>query len=129
MNSELECLAGAVYFESKGEPLSGQLAVANVIINRTKSGRFPTSICSVVKQPGQFSFVRGGRIPAVGANAQYRTATAIAKVALAMHGTVRRPRRCISTHAACRRAGAARASRRSATTSFFADRPGFRRSR
>ena len=83
MDSELACLAGAVYFESKGEPLSGQLAVAEVIINRTTSGRFPTSICSVVKQPGQFSFVRGGRIPAVGANAQYRTATAIAKVALA----------------------------------------------
>lgn len=83
MSSELECLAGAVYFESKGEPLSGQLAVAEVIINRTTSGRFPTSICSVVKQPGQFSFVRGGRIPAVSANTQYRTATAIAKVALA----------------------------------------------
>jgi N-acetylmuramoyl-L-alanine amidase len=83
MNSELECLAGAVYFESKGEPLSGQLAVANVIINRTKSGRFPGSICSVVKQPSQFSFVRGGRIPAIGSNAQYRTATAIAKIAMA----------------------------------------------
>jgi spore germination cell wall hydrolase CwlJ-like protein len=83
MDSELSCLAGAVYFESKGEPLSGQLAVANVIINRTTSGRFPASICSVVKQPGQFSFVRGGRIPAVGSNAQYRTATAIAKIALA----------------------------------------------
>ena len=83
MDSELSCLAGAVYFESKGEPLSGQLAVANVIINRTTSGRFPASICSVVKQPGQFSFVRGGRIPAVGSNAQYRTATAIAKIAMA----------------------------------------------
>ena len=83
MGPELECLAGAVYFESKGEPLTGQLAVAEVIINRTTSGRFPTTICSVVKQPGQFSFVRGGRIPAVGANAQYRTAAAIAKVAMA----------------------------------------------
>jgi len=83
MDSELQCLAGAVYFESKGEPLSGQLAVAEVVINRSTSGRFPTSICSVVKQPGQFSFVRGGRIPDVGANAQYRTATAIAKIALA----------------------------------------------
>jgi N-acetylmuramoyl-L-alanine amidase len=83
MDSELSCLAGAVYFESKGEPLSGQLAVANVIINRTTSGRFPTTICSVVRQPGQFSFVRGGRIPAVGSNAQYRTAAAIAKIAMA----------------------------------------------
>ena len=83
IDSELECLAGAVYFESKGEPLAGQLAVANVIINRTNSGRFPRTICSVVKQPGQFSFVRGGRIPAVGSNAQYRTAAAIAKIAMA----------------------------------------------
>jgi len=83
MSDELECLADAVYFESKGEPLSGQLAVAEVIINRTTSGRFPTTICSVVKQPGQFSFVRSGRIPDAPAGQQYRTATAIAKVALA----------------------------------------------
>lgn len=82
-DSELSCLAGAVYFESKGEPLSGQLAVADVIINRTNSGRFPSSICSVVKQPGQFSFVRGGRIPEIASNAQYRTALAIAKIAMA----------------------------------------------
>jgi N-acetylmuramoyl-L-alanine amidase len=82
-DSELSCLAGAVYFESKGEPLSGQLAVADVIINRTASGRFPSSICSVVKQPGQFSFVRGGRIPEIASNPQYRTAMAIAKIAMA----------------------------------------------
>jgi spore germination cell wall hydrolase CwlJ-like protein len=81
-DSELSCLAGAVYFESKGEPLSGQLAVANVIINRTNSGRFPSSICGVVKQPGQFSFVRGGTIPAIRSAAQYRTAMAIAQIAM-----------------------------------------------
>jgi spore germination cell wall hydrolase CwlJ-like protein len=81
-DSELSCLAGAIYFESKGEPLSGQLAVANVIINRTTSGRFPRSICGVVRQPGQFSFVRGGRIPDVRSGAQYRTALAVAKVAM-----------------------------------------------
>ncbi len=81
-DSELTCLATAVYFESKGEPLSGQLAVANVIINRTNSGRFPKSICGVVKQPGQFSFVRGGGMPAIRSGAQYRTALAISKVAM-----------------------------------------------
>lgn len=80
---DLACMAGAVYFEAKGEPLSGQLAVADVIINRTKSGRFPTSICSVVKQPGQFSFVRHGRIPSIANSAAYRTAVAVARVALA----------------------------------------------
>ena len=77
------CLAGAIYFESKGEPLAGQLAVANVIINRSKSGRFPADVCSVVKQRGQFSFVRGGQIPSVDeGRAAWRTALAVAKVAL-----------------------------------------------
>ena len=79
----LQCLAGAIYFESKGEPLTGQLAVAEVIINRAKSGRFPANVCAVVKQRGQFSFVRGGQIPTINAGNAYRTAIAVAKVALA----------------------------------------------
>jgi len=84
VDGDLACLAGAIYFESKGEPLSGQLAVADVIINRTKSDRFPDSICGVVTQPGQFSFVRGGRIPHIDLNRKtYRTALAVAQVALA----------------------------------------------
>jgi N-acetylmuramoyl-L-alanine amidase len=82
VDAQLTCLAGAVYFESKGEPLDGQLAVAKVILNRTKSGRFPKSVCSVVTQPGQFSFVRGGQVPAVANNAAYRTALAVARVAM-----------------------------------------------
>jgi N-acetylmuramoyl-L-alanine amidase len=81
-DAELECLAGAVYFESKGEPLSGQLAVANVIINRTTSGRFPRSICGVVRQPGQFSFLRGGRMPEIRSGSQYQTALGVARVAM-----------------------------------------------
>ena len=81
---EQQCLAGAVYFESKGEPLDGQLAVAHVILNRAQSGRFAPSICGVVHQRGQFSFVRGGSMPAIarGSN-NWRTAVAIAKVAQA----------------------------------------------
>ena len=81
-NAELECLAGAVYFESKGEPLQGQLAVAEVILNRASSGKYPRSICGVVTQKSQFSFVRGGRIPAVPRNSDaWRKAVAIAKIA------------------------------------------------
>ena len=84
IDSSQRCLAGAIYFESKGEPLAGQLAVANVIINRSKSGRFPADICAVVKQRGQFSFVRGGEIPSIDqGRASYRTALAVAKIALA----------------------------------------------
>ena len=82
-SDELTCLAGAIYFEAKGESLKGQLAVAQVILNRSQSARFPKSICSVVTQRGQFSFVRGGRIPTIDPNrASYRTAMAVAQVAL-----------------------------------------------
>ena len=80
----LRCLATTIYFESKGEPLAGQLAVANVVLNRAKSGRFASDVCGVVKQRGQFSFVRRGVLPAVdAAHRMYRTAEAVAKVALA----------------------------------------------
>ena len=82
-SDELRCLAVTIYHEAKGEPLAGQLAVANVVINRTTSGRFPKTICSVVMQPGQFSFIHGGRMPEMDASrAAYRTALAVAQVAL-----------------------------------------------
>jgi N-acetylmuramoyl-L-alanine amidase len=78
------CLAGAIYFESKGEPLAGQLAVAEVIINRAKSGRYPSNLCDVITQRGQFGFVRAGRIPSIDeGRTTYRTALAVARVALA----------------------------------------------
>jgi spore germination cell wall hydrolase CwlJ-like protein len=63
LSRDLQCLAQAIYFESRGEPLAGQLAVGAVIVNRTTSGRYPSDYCSVVTQPGQFSFVHHGRIP------------------------------------------------------------------
>lgn len=81
LDGELHCLAVGVYYEAKGEPLAGQLAVAEVILNRTTSGRFPRSVCSVIKQPGQFSFVRGGKLPTPPANGQWRKALAVAQVA------------------------------------------------
>ena len=80
---ELNCLATGVYFEAKSEPLAGQLAVAKVIANRTKShGRFPETYCGVLFQRGQFSFVHGGSLPNVPhANKQWQAAVAIAKIA------------------------------------------------
>ncbi|GAC1577161.1 MAG: hypothetical protein NVS3B5_09120 [Sphingomicrobium sp.] len=78
---ELECLAGAVYFESKSEPLAGQLAVGEVIANRAKSGRFASTYCGVVFQRGQFSFVRGHSMPGIArSGAQWKTAVAIASI-------------------------------------------------
>ncbi|HRE34852.1 MAG: cell wall hydrolase [Sphingopyxis sp. 65-8] len=81
IDPELRCLAQAVYFESRGESLAGQLAVAHVVINRAKSGRFPTTLCGVVHQPSQFSFVRRGRMPAVRNAVQWSNALAIAQIA------------------------------------------------
>jgi spore germination cell wall hydrolase CwlJ-like protein len=79
---ELECLAAGVYFESKSEPLAGQLAVGQVIANRANShGRFPSSYCGVLFQRGQFSFIRGGHWPAVNRSGrQWQNAVAIAKI-------------------------------------------------
>jgi spore germination cell wall hydrolase CwlJ-like protein len=79
---ELECLAVGIYYESKSEPLVGQLAVGEVIANRANSkGRFPSSYCGVLFQRGQFSFIRGARLPAVPrASRQWQTAVAVAKI-------------------------------------------------
>ena len=79
---DAECLASAIYFESKGESLDGQLAVAKTILNRTRSGRFPASICGVVFQPGQFSFVRAKGFPPIARTSRHwQTAQAIAHIA------------------------------------------------
>ncbi len=80
-NRELECLATGIYFESKGEPLSGQLAVGQVIANRATSGRFPSSYCGVLFQRSQFSFIRGKSLPtAPRSSKQWHNAVAIAKI-------------------------------------------------
>ncbi len=80
-SSEMECLAGAIYFESKSESLKGQLAVGHVVANRAASGRFPSTYCGVVYQRKQFSFVRGRKMPPIARSSrQWQTAVAIAKI-------------------------------------------------
>jgi len=49
-NRELQCLAENIYYESAKESYEGKLAVAQVTLNRVKSGKFPSSVCGVVKQ-------------------------------------------------------------------------------
>jgi spore germination cell wall hydrolase CwlJ-like protein len=55
-----QCLRKAIYFEARGESIRGQFAVAEVILNRVQSRRFPGSVCGVVHQSGQFSFMFDG---------------------------------------------------------------------
>ncbi|TMJ16209.1 MAG: cell wall hydrolase [Alphaproteobacteria bacterium] len=83
-DAEQECLARAVYFESRGEPIDGQLAVADVVLNRVVSRRYPDTICAVVTQHAQFSFIQNGRFPTPDkATEAWRKAVAIAKIATA----------------------------------------------
>ncbi len=82
LSREMECLAGAIYFESRGEPLAGQLAVAQVVINRAESRVFPSSYCGVVHQRAQFSFVKNGRMPRIRrGSVAWKKARKIARIA------------------------------------------------
>ena len=64
---QMRCLAEAVYFESRSEPLDGQAAVAHVVLNRVRSGLYPNNVCGVVYQDRerafacQFSFACEGK--------------------------------------------------------------------
>lgn len=60
-DAERECLAQNIYFESRDQPLTGQVAVGLVTLNRTTSNRWPNTICGVVKQRKQFSWFWDGK--------------------------------------------------------------------
>jgi spore germination cell wall hydrolase CwlJ-like protein len=53
-------MAEALYYEARGEGVRGQEAVAEVILQRTRSNAHPKSICGVVHQPYQFSYLTDG---------------------------------------------------------------------
>ena len=56
----LTCLAVAIFFEARAEPIVGMEAVANVIINRVEDSRYPDTVCDVVWEPKQFSWTHDG---------------------------------------------------------------------
>ena len=56
----LACLVTAIFFEARDQPLMGQSAVAEVVMNRVASVKYPDDICSVVFQRKQFSFTHDG---------------------------------------------------------------------
>ena len=61
-NSDTNLLAHLVYAEARGEPYSGQVAVAAVVLNRVKNSSFPNSVAGVIYQSGAFSVVSDGQI-------------------------------------------------------------------
>ena len=81
---ERRCLAIAIYFEARGEPLQGQVAVAQVILNRVRSPLFPETICGVVYQGQhqkgcQFSFTCDGKSDIPRSDAQWAQAQDISR--------------------------------------------------
>lgn len=79
-----KCLSEALYFEARGEDLWGQMAVAEVILNRADSERFPNSVCEVVRDGTgrlnrcQFSYYCDGKVEAIGDPTAYERIKKIA---------------------------------------------------
>jgi spore germination cell wall hydrolase CwlJ-like protein len=86
---EMRCMATAIYFEARDEPIQGQLAVAQVIMNRIRSPFYPKTICGVVYQGErlrtgcQFSFTCTGKHNAVKEREEWATAVKLAKQVIA----------------------------------------------
>jgi spore germination cell wall hydrolase CwlJ-like protein len=82
---QMRCLSEAIYFEARGEPEQGQAAVAQVVLNRVRSGIFPSNVCAVVYQDRnhpfacQFSFACDGSSLRIEEPSAWATATQIAE--------------------------------------------------
>lgn len=93
---EVECLAQNIYFEAKNEPYEGQLAVAQVTLNRVENPQYPKTVCGVVWQQSkdrhtgrrvaQFSWTLDGRPDIPKSKSAYEQAYAVAEEAL-LYGT------------------------------------------
>lgn len=93
---EVKCLADNIYFEAKSEPYEGQLAVAQVTLNRVEHPQYPKTVCGVVWQQSkdrrsgrrvaQFSWTLDGRSDIPKSKSAYEEAYAIAEEAL-LYGT------------------------------------------
>ena len=85
MAREQKCLAEAIYFEARSEPPTGQAAVAQVVLNRVKSGLYPSSVCGVVYQNRhrylacQFSFACEGKSLRITEHGPWAQAVRVAK--------------------------------------------------
>ncbi|MGV6848362.1 MAG: cell wall hydrolase [Marinibacterium sp.] len=87
-DAEWACLSQALYFEARGETVKGQFAVAEVILNRVKSGRFPGSVCGVIHQGTgkryqcQFTYTCDGHKEVINEPAAYDRVAKVARMAL-----------------------------------------------
>ena len=82
MMTSLLCLATAVYFEARGENYMGQMAVAQVVVNRMHDDRYPDTICGVVWEPKAFSFTHDGKSDSMKHSESRSKALQVAKATL-----------------------------------------------
>ncbi len=103
--NEKLCLARAIYFEARSEPRDGQIAVANVIMNRKNNRYYPSTVCGVVNQGAkrrnscQFSFACDGIPDIPRNNKSWRSSKAIASSVLKGKLRDKRMRRVTHYHA------------------------------
>jgi len=87
-DDQFECLAEALYHEARGETIRGQVAVAEVILNRVDSGLFPATVCAVVHQGTgkrhqcQFSYTCDGLSDAIREAQAYERVAKVARLML-----------------------------------------------
>jgi spore germination cell wall hydrolase CwlJ-like protein len=83
-----KCLSEALYFEARGESVRGQFAVAEVILNRVKSSRFPNSLCGVIRQGTgkkyqcQFTYTCDGHKEVIHEKKAYERVSKVARAAI-----------------------------------------------
>jgi spore germination cell wall hydrolase CwlJ-like protein len=78
----VSCLAAAIYFEARGEIQLDQIRVAETILNRVESKRYPNTVCEVVKQKHQFSFYWDGKKETIYDTEAWLTSWDLANIAL-----------------------------------------------
>ncbi|WP_428151662.1 cell wall hydrolase [Brevundimonas sp.] len=100
----VDCLTQAIYYEARSESEEGQAAVAEVILNRARSGRYPAEVCDVVYQRNartcQFSYTCDGSIGRTRVNARsWATAERIARQVYGGQAQALLPARSVNYHA------------------------------
>jgi len=87
--AEWRCLSEALYFEARGETIKGQFAVAEVILNRVASRKYPNTICAVINQGTgkryqcQFTYTCDGRAEIISEPRAWETVGKVARLAMA----------------------------------------------
>ncbi len=87
-DEHFKCLAEALYFEARGESVKGQFAVAEVILNRVESSRFPDSLCGVIRQGTgrkyqcQFTYTCDGQKEVIREKRAYERVSKVARAAI-----------------------------------------------